>query len=1181
MAVGRISGPLLKANLVRNGIDLAFETDLLYLDVNNQRIGVKTTSPQHELDVNGTTRTIDLQVLNQADIADITVSGTTISTTQPYLNLGTLDTVIYQNRARIDSIDIEGNVISTNNSNANLEFRPNGTGTVEVLSDLNVTGNIHATGNITSDGNITIGDADTDNITFNAEIASDIIPDATNTYTLGSNPSTGGKQWSDIWVDNFVAGSVSTSAIVVDGIDLVLRQGNIYYVAENGSDSNDGDHPQNPFASIKQALSVATAGDTVHVYPGVYEEIFPLTVPVGVTLKGHSIRSVKIIPTSGTNTNDAILLNGESTVEDLTVANFFSPGYAFKFAPGFTVTTRSPYVKNITVLTQGSVTTVEDPRGFNQGDAGRGIFLDGSVATASSKEASGLFHSVTLITPGVDALVTTNGVRVEWLNSFTYFADKSVYAYNGTAGLYNDGKTRIRLSGVSGTFNDGDTVTFTSTDASTVINVSVETVENNETLVVDEKFDDLDGFDTTPQSISNGTGATATTIEFIDKKDFGSEIRMIGSASVYGNYGLYGDGDGVIVYAIGHNLAYIGNGKEVTNDPTTVIQPNEVIELNDAKIRYNSVDHKGDFRVGDFFYVNQDDGTVSFTASALQINLTDGVTFTTNGNNTFINGERIDTGNLRLTGNTLSSTSGDVNINADSDVINLQNNVEITGDLDVTGNVSIGGNITIGDETTDSLNIVAGINSDLIPATTSTYSLGSQTTTWSNLYIDEVNVDEIEINTNYIRTTTSNSDLELRANGTGRIYVPNNDVQIDNDLTVSGLTTLVNTNITGTITHVGDYDQTGDTNIIGSVLISQDLDVGASAQFEDILIDGNVVTTTLSNSDLELKANGTGNIVIPYNDVLINNDLTVQGTITAQNIAVSGTVTADKFTTGDILIDDNYITTTQSNSDLELRTSGSGAIVIDDISVFDYTISTVNDMILAPGSEVLIIDATGSMKLPTGSTAQRPTGVAGQIRFNNQLNRFEGFDGSDWIQLHGVVDLDGNTKVTAELTQGANDNVIRFDVAGVTIVDVNPSRLNTPRVTVDNIEIDGNVIQTVTTDTDLVFGAQGTGSVVIDNFAFRDNVITNIVSDSITEFVNTNNGYVKFSGTSGFVLPVGNSTNRPIPAFREVGMIRFNTADSRVEVFDGTVWTSVAGSSGSISAIDAEYLAVETVLMLG
>ena len=44
--------------------------------------------------------------------------------------------------------------------------------TVDVHSNLNVTGNIHASGNISADGNIVIGDQATDNVIFNAEIAS-------------------------------------------------------------------------------------------------------------------------------------------------------------------------------------------------------------------------------------------------------------------------------------------------------------------------------------------------------------------------------------------------------------------------------------------------------------------------------------------------------------------------------------------------------------------------------------------------------------------------------------------------------------------------------------------------------------------------------------------------------------------------------------------------------------------------------------------------------------------------------------------------------------------------------------------------------------------------------------------------------------------------------------------------
>ena len=51
--VARISGPLLAANLVRTQANLAFETDLLYIGHLNDRIGIKTSSPNAELNING------------------------------------------------------------------------------------------------------------------------------------------------------------------------------------------------------------------------------------------------------------------------------------------------------------------------------------------------------------------------------------------------------------------------------------------------------------------------------------------------------------------------------------------------------------------------------------------------------------------------------------------------------------------------------------------------------------------------------------------------------------------------------------------------------------------------------------------------------------------------------------------------------------------------------------------------------------------------------------------------------------------------------------------------------------------------------------------------------------------------------------------------------------------------
>jgi len=54
MAIGRITGQMLSANLARSGTDLAFETTLLVLDVTNSRIGVGTASPATTLHVNAT-----------------------------------------------------------------------------------------------------------------------------------------------------------------------------------------------------------------------------------------------------------------------------------------------------------------------------------------------------------------------------------------------------------------------------------------------------------------------------------------------------------------------------------------------------------------------------------------------------------------------------------------------------------------------------------------------------------------------------------------------------------------------------------------------------------------------------------------------------------------------------------------------------------------------------------------------------------------------------------------------------------------------------------------------------------------------------------------------------------------------------------------------------------------------
>jgi len=47
------------------------------------------------------------------------------------------------------------------------------------------------------------------------------------------------------------------------------------------------------------------------------------------------------------------------------------------------------------------------------------------------------------------------------------------------------------------------------------------------------------------------------------------------------------------------------------------------------------------------------------------------------------------------------------------------------------------------------------------------------------------------------------------------------------------------------------------------------------------------------------------------------------------------------------------------------------------------------------------IDDTGSIRVARGTTSDRPSSPQqGMIRFNTSTNKFEAYDGSEWVELH-------------------------------------------------------------------------------------------------------------------------------------------------------------------------------------
>ena len=135
--VGRISGPLLTENLLRNGNNLAFRNDLdttqlLYLDVVEGKIAVNHNAPNYDLDVVGTLQTTNIKSPN-AITAGFTFANSTISAIGN-IELNAAEAVVLSTLEN-GTIRITDNVISTIISNADIDLTPNGTGAVDVVNN--------------------------------------------------------------------------------------------------------------------------------------------------------------------------------------------------------------------------------------------------------------------------------------------------------------------------------------------------------------------------------------------------------------------------------------------------------------------------------------------------------------------------------------------------------------------------------------------------------------------------------------------------------------------------------------------------------------------------------------------------------------------------------------------------------------------------------------------------------------------------------------------------------------------------------------------------------------------------------------------------------------------------------------------------------------------------------------
>ena len=83
---------------------------------------------------------------------------------------------------------------------------------ITTTGNVAVGGNLTVTGAATIAGNLTFGDAASDTVAFSADVASNLLPSADNTYDLGAS----GSEWKDLYID----GTANIDSLVADTADI-------------------------------------------------------------------------------------------------------------------------------------------------------------------------------------------------------------------------------------------------------------------------------------------------------------------------------------------------------------------------------------------------------------------------------------------------------------------------------------------------------------------------------------------------------------------------------------------------------------------------------------------------------------------------------------------------------------------------------------------------------------------------------------------------------------------------------------------------------------------------------------------------------------------------------------------------------------------------------------------------
>jgi hypothetical protein len=279
-----------------------------------------------------------------------------------------------------------------------------------------------------------------------------------------------------------------------------------------------------------------------------------------------------------------------------------------------------------------------------------------------------------------------------------------------------------------------------------------------------------------------------------------------------------------------------------------------------------------------------------------------------------------------------------------------------------------------------------------------------------------------------ITGTAADGNITITPNGTGAVAI-SSAMTVAGNLTVSGTTTTVSTTNTVVADNILELNNgiSASTNDAGVIIERGSTGNNACVIWDESADAWVVGTTTATGAD---KSSGLTIAKGEFQAATLTST-NVDGILGANTAAAATCTTLTASST--ISLDGGAFTFNETGADLDFRCESD-----DNANMF--VINGGDDRIgIGTASPAYVLDiasSTDAVRLPVGTTGQRPSAATGIIRFNSTTGKYEGCqDGSTFVNLAVTGDTPTISKVSAT-GDGSTTAFVLFSTAPSAVANV-------------------------------------------------------------------------------------------------------------------------------------------------